>query len=96
MVRATASTWRRSADPSSPGGVPTAIRITSPCVTPAAASVVKRNRPARTLRSIMGARPGSWIGTSPRCKRAILSASTSTQSTRLPASAKQAPLTSPT
>ncbi len=45
IVRATASTWRRSAEPSSSGGVPTAIIWNRPCATAALASVVKVSRP---------------------------------------------------
>ncbi len=33
IVRATASTWRRSAEPSSSGGVPTAMIWNRPCAT---------------------------------------------------------------
>ena len=46
IVSATANTYLRSAEPSSSGGVPTAIKITSPCATPRAASVVKSTLPA--------------------------------------------------
>ncbi len=40
IVRATASTWRRSAEPSSSGGVPTAMIWNRPWATAALASVV--------------------------------------------------------
>ena len=45
MVSATASTCDRSAEPSSSGGVPTAMNWKSPCRTPATASVVNLSRP---------------------------------------------------
>ena len=51
MVRATASTYFRSAEPSSSGGVPTAISRNRPWATPLAASVVNSRRPALRLRS---------------------------------------------
>src|SRR6185312_750194 len=41
---ATASTWRRSAEPSSSGGVPTAMNTTSALAIAAATSVVNDNR----------------------------------------------------
>src|SRR5580700_191611 len=59
-------------------------------------SVVKLNRPAAALAETSCSRPGSKIGISPRCKRAIFSASLSTQVTDTPNSEKQAPETSPT
>lgn len=58
-VRATASTYCRSALPSSSGGVPTAIKVISPCAIASAASVVKRNRPEAWLAFTIGSRPGS-------------------------------------
>ncbi len=45
IVRATASTWRRSAEPSSSGGVPTAMNWNSPCAT-AAFGVRRERKPA--------------------------------------------------
>src|SRR5215472_18626720 len=59
-------------------------------------SVVKVSRPAALLTATSWSRPGSKIGISPRCRRAILSASLSTQVTDTPNSEKQAPETSPT
>jgi hypothetical protein len=96
IERATASTWRRSAEPSSSGGVPTAIIRNRPWATAAFASVVNESRPFLRLRATRSSRPGSWMGTSPAFRRAILAASTSTQTTSLPASARQAPVTRPT
>ena len=96
IVRATAITWRRSAEPSSSGGVPTAMIWNSPWATAAFASVEKLRRPFLRLRAISSLRPGSWIGMSPALMRAILASSTSTQTTSLPASARQAPVTRPT
>src|SRR5690606_976136 len=96
IARATASTCDRSAEPSSVGGVPTAMKTTSAPVIASAASSVKRIRCCASPRSSKGTRPGSWIGTSPRFSRATRSASTSTQATWLPISAKQAAVTSPT
>jgi hypothetical protein len=96
MVRATASTWPRSAAPSSPGGVPTAMNTTSPCAMPSAASAEKRRRPSATLCFTIGARPGSKIGTSPARSAATLASSMSMQSTSWPTSARQVPVTRPT
>ncbi len=59
MVRATASTYCRSALPSSSGGVPTAMKITWPCAIAVAASEVKTNRDAAWLALTIGSRPGS-------------------------------------
>jgi len=59
MLRAAASTYCRSALPSSSGGVPTAMNYTLPCATLAATSVEKVRRPASTFRSITSFRPGS-------------------------------------
>jgi len=59
MVRATASTYCRSALPSSSGGVPTAMKTTWPCAMADAASVVKASREAAWLALTMGSRPGS-------------------------------------
>ncbi len=59
MPRATSSTCRRSAEPSSSWGVPTAMKTTSLARTAAARSVVKRSRSSATLRGIISARPGS-------------------------------------
>jgi hypothetical protein len=59
MLRAAASTYCRSALPSSPGGVPTAMNSTSPWATAAATSVVNSMRPASTLASIRPFSPGS-------------------------------------
>ena len=51
MSRAAASTYCMSAEPSSSGGVPTAMNCSAPCATAASTSVVKRRRPAATLRA---------------------------------------------
>ena len=59
IVSATPSTCERSADPSSSGGVPTAMNTTSAACTDAATSVVKRRRPCDWLRSTRASRPGS-------------------------------------
>ncbi len=59
MVRATASTWRRSADPSSSGGVPTAMNTTSARRTASPTSAVNCSRPSRWLRDTRGSSPGS-------------------------------------
>ncbi len=95
MLRAAASTYCMSAEPSSSGGVPTAMNCSAPCATAASLSVVKRRRPAATLRAIIAARPGSWIGTPPPFRISILRASTSRHSTSLPTSARQVPVTRP-
>ena len=96
IVRAAATTCLRSADPSSSGGVPTAMNCTCPCATLSAGSVVNRSRPAAAFRSTSSGSPGSWIGTSPAFRAAIFRGSTSKQSTSLPTSAKHAPETRPT
>jgi len=77
IVRAAATTCCRSAEPSSSGGVPTAMNWICPCATLAAASVVKRRRPAARLRATISASPGSWIGMPPSFRTPILRASTS-------------------
>src|SRR5205085_6443513 len=59
-------------------------------------SVVKLSRPAAALLATSWSRPGSKIGTSPRIRRSILSASLSTQVTDTPNSEKHAPETRPT
>ncbi len=59
MVFATASTYLRSAEPSSSGGVPTAMKTMRPCSTAAAASVVKLSRPSAWFFRTMSSRPGS-------------------------------------
>ena len=96
MLRAAASTYCMSADPSSSGGVPTAMNCSVPWATAASTSVVNRSRPAVTLRAIIASRPGSWMGTPPAFRMSILRLSTSRHSTSLPTSAKHAPVTSPT
>src|SRR3954468_24431177 len=62
----------------------------------AGTSVEKRSRPACSLRCTMASRPGSKIGILPCLSRPILRSSRSRQNTELPASARQAPVTSPT
>src|SRR3954466_5309308 len=96
IARAAATTCWRSAEPSSPGGVPTATICSSPCATLAATSVEKRSRPACSFLCTMASRPGSKIGILPCFSRPILRSSRSRQNTELPASARQAPVTSPT
>ena len=96
MLAAAASTWSRSAEPSSAGGVPTAMKTMVPSATALAASVVKCNRPAAALRSTSSLRPGTWIGISPRFRPATRSLSMSTQATLLPISAMHAEVTRPT
>jgi hypothetical protein len=59
IVVATASTCFRSADPSSSGGVPTAMKTTSARSTAAPTSVVNASRPSRWLRTTIGSSPGS-------------------------------------
>ncbi len=59
MVSATASTCCRSALPSSPSGVPTAMKITSDSCTAFAMSVVNVSRPLSTFRATSGSSPGS-------------------------------------
>src|SRR6059036_3047008 len=88
--------FRSSAEPSSPGGVPTAISCSSPCATLAATSVEKRSLPASRLRLTTGSRPGSKMGILFSFKRFIFFSSTSRQKTLLLASARQAPVTIPT
>ena len=58
-VRATSSTYFRSALPSSSGGVPTALKTTSTSSITSARSVEKLRRPSRWLRSTISSRPGS-------------------------------------
>ena len=96
MLRAAWITYCMSALPSSSGGVPTAMNCSEPCATDASTSVVKRRRPAAALRRTIASSPGSWIGTPPPFRIAILRASTSRHSTSLPTSAKQVPVTRPT
>src|SRR5437879_2145212 len=61
MARAAARPCCKSAEPSSPGGVPTAISCSSPCATLAATSVEKRSLPASPFRLPTGSRPGSEL-----------------------------------
>src|SRR5262245_50369493 len=96
MPRATWRTWLRSAEPSSPGGVPTAMNTTCAGSTASLRSVEKVSRPTARLRRTISSRPGSKIGTLPSCNMSILALSTSTQVTLTPNSAKQVPVTSPT
>jgi len=58
-VRATSSTYLRSAEPSSSGGVPTAEKTTSTWSRHEQRSVVKCSRPAPTLRATSSSSPGS-------------------------------------
>ena len=59
ISRATPSTAVRSVEPSSWGGVCTAMKTTREERTAAAVSVVKESLPWRTLRSTRASRPGS-------------------------------------
>ena len=59
MVAATASTYFRSAEPSSSGGVPTAMIWMRPCATPSAASVVNCSRPSAWFFFTRSSSPGS-------------------------------------
>src|SRR5262245_32635883 len=96
IARAAATTCCRSAEPSSPGGVPTAMICRSPCATLAGTSVEKLSRPACSFLCTIASRPGSKIGILPCFSRPILRSSRSRQNTELPASARQAPVTRPT
>ena len=58
-VLATASTYFKSAEPSSSGGVPTAEKTTSTSSSTVRKSVVKFSRPAATLRRTISSNPGS-------------------------------------
>lgn len=95
-VRATASTYCKSAEPSSSGGVPTALNTISTLLRTLARSVVKLRRPSRWFLSTISSRPGSYIGISPFWRDSILAWFTSTHVTLTPISAKQVPLTRPT
>ena len=59
MVAATVSTYLRSAEPSSSGGVPTAMIWMRPWATPSAASVVKLSRPSAWFFFTSSSSPGS-------------------------------------
>jgi hypothetical protein len=59
IVSATASTCFRSAEPSSPWGVPTAMNTMREPRTASATSVVKRSRPSFRLCCTIGSSPGS-------------------------------------
>ncbi len=59
MASPTAQTLARSAPPSAPCGVPTAMKTIWAAARPPARSVVKRNRPSRTFRWTNSNRPGS-------------------------------------
>ncbi len=96
MVSATASTYCRSAEPSSSGGVPTAMNWNRPCSTASLGSLVKWSRPAAMLRSTIWSRSGSQMGMIPWRSLSIFSWSTSMHITSLPTSARQAPVTRPT
>ena len=96
IARATACTRLTSACPSARIGVPTAMNTISLARTASATSVVKRSRPACTLRAIISPSDGSKNGTSPARSCAIFAASSSTQTTTLPSSEKHVPVTRPT
>ncbi len=95
-VRATSSTYFRSALPSSSGGVPTALNTTSTSSRHSFRSVVKCSRPSFTLRDTRSSSPGSYMGIVPLMRLSILRLSMSTHVTSMPTSAKQAPDTRPT
>ena len=95
-VRATASTYCRSAEPSSSGGVPTALKTISTSSRMLARSVVNLSLPSRWFLRTISSRPGSYMGISPFWRDSILAWFTSTQVTLTPISAKHVPLTSPT
>ena len=59
MVSAAMRTYCRSASPSTPDGVPTAMKTNSASARPASYDVVKSRRPAATLRRTTSSRPGS-------------------------------------
>src|SRR6478609_3486396 len=92
---ATPSTYERSADPSSCGGVPTATNTTSRLRMPSVRLEVKSSRCGQ-LRLSKSAKRGSKNGTSPARSLASLASFTSIQTTLVPESAKQAPATNPT
>ena len=58
MSSATASTKRRSAEPSASAGVPTAMNSTSPWLTPCCMSVVNCSRPPSALLMTIRSSPG--------------------------------------
>ena len=96
MLVATASTYLRSAEPSSSGGVPTAINTTSPCLMPSSASVVNFTLPDSKFEVTSGVKPGSYIGMIPFSRLSTLFWSTSTHTTSWPTSANTAACTRPT
>ena len=59
MPLAASSTKLRSVEPSSRGGVPTAMKTTSALATAASNSVVNERRPSATLRPTISSSPGS-------------------------------------
>ncbi len=59
MPAAAATTALRSAEPSSSGGVPTAMKMMYDARTAPATSVVKERRPSATFRLTSALRPGS-------------------------------------
>ncbi len=59
ISRPTAQTPRRSAPPSSPWGVPTAMKTSSASAIPSARLVVNLSRPSRWHRTTSSVRPGS-------------------------------------
>ena len=93
---ATASTYCKSAEPSSPIGVPTAIKAISAFCKASFKAVVKNRFLFFTFFNTMVSKPGSKIGMTPWFSFSILTGSISTQVTLFPISAKQVPETSPT
>ncbi|MCY1412149.1 hypothetical protein D9M71_275480 [compost metagenome] len=88
--------WLRSAPPSAPGGVPTAMKISSEKATASAGSVLNIRLPEARLRCSSSSRPGSKTGERPALSWVMRAASTSTQHTAWPTSARQAAWHNPT
>src|SRR5689334_15650964 len=86
----------RSAEPSSPGGVGSASKMSSESFTLSARLVVNFSRPSRKFRVNNFSSPGSKMVISPFESLFTFSLSISTQITVFPVSAKQVPVTKPT
>src|SRR3569833_2214683 len=85
----------RSAEPSGPGGVPTASRMMSAPATPLATSVVNSRRPSAAIVSTSLTRPGSMMRSSLLFRPSIFDLSRSQQATSYPMSENPAPATKP-
>src|SRR6266850_5412417 len=96
MTFATAQIAEVSALPSARGGVPTVMNTTRAPLSAVARSLENLSRPSRTLRPTSSGSPGSKNGSSSPRRRSTLAVSLSTQVTRLPKSARHAPVTRPT